>query len=454
MVALVGDNGAGKSTLVKAIAGVHQPDGGQILLGGRRVHLSSPQDAADAGIATVYQDLALCNNLDILANLYLGREIRVPKARVIGRFLARGRMSVEGRKVFDQLAITLPPLTTPVGNLSGGQRQAVAVARAILWGSSAVLFDEPTAALGVQQQAMVHSLIRRLRERGLGVLLVSHNLADVFALADRIVVLRLGRTARTFDPKAPLLTKWLRRSPAQTRSSVDQRRRQGLQPGERHYFHPRRRSWVSGRAGAHPTQGGPPSSGRAAAEQRRTRCAACCRSPGRHRRVLPAGELELPLDQKPLLPDTAVRISFDVLLGRDARSADRRDRSLYRFGERLHGGNTCCLGNEPWVAGWLGNSRQPRCWRWHRRISGPVGGPGTGPLLHCHTDWATRMARYAVRPPWGPGAIAVNDTFISNISSSVMSPSVGVAAGAAVVLTFALYTLVMHVVNLGAATRP
>ena len=202
VVALVGDNGAGKSTLVKAIAGVHQPDGGQILLGGRRVHLSSPQDAADAGIATVYQDLALCNNLDILANLYLGREIRVPKARVIGRFLARGRMSVEGRKVFDQLAITLPPLTTPVGNLSGGQRQAVAVARAILWGSSAVLFDEPTAALGVQQQAMVHSLIRRLRERGLGVLLVSHNLADVFALADRIVVLRLGRTAGTFDPKS------------------------------------------------------------------------------------------------------------------------------------------------------------------------------------------------------------------------------------------------------------
>ncbi len=201
VVALVGDNGAGKSTIVKAIAGVHQLDSGEILVNGHRVHLNSPQDAVDAGVATVYQDLALCNNLDILANLYLGRELRVPKPRLIARFLARGKMSVEGRKVFDQLAISLPSLTTPVSDLSGGQRQAVAVGRAILWGSSAVLFDEPTAALGVQQQAMVHSLIRRLRERGLGVLVVSHNLADVFALADRIVVLRLGRVAGIFEPK-------------------------------------------------------------------------------------------------------------------------------------------------------------------------------------------------------------------------------------------------------------
>jgi len=201
VVGLMGDNGAGKSTLVKVIAGNFPPSGGQILLEGRQVHFHKPVDARAAGIEVVYQDLALCNNLDILANLYLGRELRVPKPRLIARFMARGKMSVEGRKVFDQLAISLPSLTTPVSDLSGGQRQAVAVGRAILWGSSAVLFDEPTAALGVQQQAMVHSLIRRLRERGLGVLVVSHNLADVFALADRIVVLRLGRVAGTFDPK-------------------------------------------------------------------------------------------------------------------------------------------------------------------------------------------------------------------------------------------------------------
>ena len=201
IVALVGDNGAGKSTLVKAIAGVHQPDRGYISVRGKRVHLASPQDAAEVGIATVYQDLALCNNLDILSNLYLGRELRTPDRRVFRRFLARARMTVEGRRVLNELAISLPPLDARVGELSGGQRQAIAVARALLWGTSAVLFDEPTAALGVQQQAMVHSIIRHLKQRGLGVLIVSHNLADVFALSDRIVVLRLGRVAGTFVPK-------------------------------------------------------------------------------------------------------------------------------------------------------------------------------------------------------------------------------------------------------------
>ncbi|MFI5889801.1 ATP-binding cassette domain-containing protein [Actinoplanes sp. NPDC051513] len=196
VVALVGDNGAGKSTLVKAIAGTHRVDGGQILVDGEPVTISSPTDAAALGIETVYQDLALCDNLDVTANLYLGRE----KRRRRSALLDHEAMQAHAAAVIADLAAHLPVLDKPVAALSGGQRQAIAVSRAALWGSRIVLLDEPTAALGVAQTAMVYDLIRRLRDRGLAVVVISHNMADVFAVADRITVLRLGRNAGEFRP--------------------------------------------------------------------------------------------------------------------------------------------------------------------------------------------------------------------------------------------------------------
>ncbi len=194
VLALVGDNGAGKSTLVKALSGTSPLDTGEVRVGGRRVTISSPADAAHLGVETVYQDLALCDNLSVVANLYLGREVR----RL--RLLDRPTMRARAQEVVAQLAVTLPDLDRPVATLSGGQRQAVAVSRAVLWGSQVVLLDEPTAALGVEQTAMVYRLVRSLRDRGLGVVVISHNLSDVFAVADEIVVLRLGRNAGTFSP--------------------------------------------------------------------------------------------------------------------------------------------------------------------------------------------------------------------------------------------------------------
>lgn len=198
VVALVGDNGAGKSTTVKIISGAEQPDGGRLFFEGREIRLGGPADAEALGIQTVYQDLALCDNLDIVANLFLGRErTRQWIPGVLAR-LDEVQMEEAALPVFRELRIDLPPLATPVANLSGGQRQAVAVARAVLWGSKLVLLDEPTAALGVAQTRLVLDLIRRLAERGVGVLVISHNLSDVFEVADRIVVLRLGRTAGEF----------------------------------------------------------------------------------------------------------------------------------------------------------------------------------------------------------------------------------------------------------------
>jgi D-xylose transport system ATP-binding protein len=194
IVALVGDNGAGKSTLVKAIAGTHRIDGGSILIDGEPVEIGSPAAATRLGIETVYQDLALCDNLDVVANLYLGREVRRHRTP----FLNREEMERAAGAVIADLAARLPRLDAPVAALSGGQRQAVAVSRAALWGSRIVLLDEPTAALGVAQTAMVYQLVRSLRDRGLGVVVISHNMADVFAVADRIHVLRLGRNAGTF----------------------------------------------------------------------------------------------------------------------------------------------------------------------------------------------------------------------------------------------------------------
>jgi D-xylose transport system ATP-binding protein len=193
VVALVGDNGAGKSTLVKIIAGVIQSDGGTILFEGEPVHVHGPKDATALGIATVYQDLALCDNLDVVANLYLGHE-EVGGTRVLDE-ISMERVSGQ---IMKRLAVRIPSVRTPVVSLSGGQRQSVAVARATMGDPKVVMLDEPTAALGVSQTSQVLQLIRTLRDEGLGVVVISHSLSDVFEVSDRIVVLRLGRNAATF----------------------------------------------------------------------------------------------------------------------------------------------------------------------------------------------------------------------------------------------------------------
>ena len=199
VVALVGDNGAGKSTLVKTISGIYSPDDGRFYFGGDEVTISGPHDASVLGIATVYQDLALCDNLYVVANLFLGREPVSKGPAAVSRQLDETSMEHRAGELFQGLAVTIPNLRNEVGTLSGGQRQQVAVARSLLGDPRVVLLDEPTAALGVAQTAQVLALIKRLRERGLGLVVISHNLADVFEVADRIVVLRLGRRAGTFD---------------------------------------------------------------------------------------------------------------------------------------------------------------------------------------------------------------------------------------------------------------
>jgi D-xylose transport system ATP-binding protein len=198
VVALCGDNGAGKSTLTKIMAGVYRADEGEIIFEGKPVRVNSPEDASALGISTVYQDLALCENLDVVANLFLGREQGPAGLPPPLRMLDEDGMEARALDVLKGLAVKLPSVRRPVSFLSGGQRQAVAVSRAVLWGSNVVLLDEPTAALGVEQTAMVLRLVRQLRERGLGVVLISHNLSDVFRVADRIVVLRLGRLVASF----------------------------------------------------------------------------------------------------------------------------------------------------------------------------------------------------------------------------------------------------------------
>ena len=195
VIGLVGDNGAGKSTLIKTISGVYQPDTGEYFFEGHRVVVASPRDATALGIETVYQDLALCDNLDVVANLYLGRE---KAARGIG-LLDEVAMEQTAKRVVRELAIPITSVRSQIGTMSGGQRQGVAVTRAVMWTAKVVLLDEPTAALGVTQTRQVKDLIVRLRERGLGVVVISHNLADVFDVSDRIIVLRLGRRVATFD---------------------------------------------------------------------------------------------------------------------------------------------------------------------------------------------------------------------------------------------------------------
>jgi len=192
VVALVGDNGAGKSTLVKILSGVHPQDGGTITFGGSPVTIATPTDARDIGIETVYQDLSLCDNLDVVSNLWLGRELR--RNGVIDE------VEMEGRSwsLLRELSARISSVRVAVASLSGGQRQTVAIARSLIGEPSILILDEPTAALGVAQTAEVLNLIERLRERGLGVIIISHNIADVQAVADRIVVLRLGRNNGNF----------------------------------------------------------------------------------------------------------------------------------------------------------------------------------------------------------------------------------------------------------------
>ena len=199
VVGLVGDNGAGKSTLIKIISGAYHADAGHYIFDGREVAVNSPRDATALGIETVYQDLALCDNLDVVANLYLGRERTRTLIPGLVKIIEEIPMEQEANRIVNELHIRIPSIRSQVASLSGGQRQSAAVSRAVMWNSKVVLLDEPTAALGVEQTHQVKELIRRLRDRGLGVVVISHNLADVFDVCDRIIVLRLGKRGATFQ---------------------------------------------------------------------------------------------------------------------------------------------------------------------------------------------------------------------------------------------------------------
>ncbi len=195
VMALVGDNGAGKSTLIKCVAGIHTADGGEIVFDGQPVSIHGPKDSAKLGIEVVYQDLALCDNLDVVQNMYLGRE-----AHDFIQRLKEPEMEKRTAETMKSLAVTtIRSIRQPVATLSGGQRQSVAVARAVMWNSRLVILDEPTAALGVAQTEQVLELVARLAEQGLAVVLISHNLHDVFAVAHRITVLRLGRNIALYE---------------------------------------------------------------------------------------------------------------------------------------------------------------------------------------------------------------------------------------------------------------
>lgn len=195
VVAIVGDNGAGKSTLVKVLAGVHRADAGTVTFAGNEVTIGCPADARRLGIATVFQDLALCENLDVVQNLFLGNELRRPRLDEVA-------MEVRSWELLRQLSAKIPTVRIPVASLSGGQRQTVAIARSLLGEPTIIILDEPTAALGVAQTAEVLNLVERLRENGLGVIMISHNMEDVRAVADRVAVLRLGRNNGVFDVAA------------------------------------------------------------------------------------------------------------------------------------------------------------------------------------------------------------------------------------------------------------
>ncbi|WP_354702162.1 Fructose import ATP-binding protein FrcA [Paraconexibacter sp. AEG42_29] len=194
VMALVGDNGAGKSTLIKCIAGIHQIDGGEIVFDGKPVTMSGPKDSADLGIEVVYQDLALADNLDVVQNMFLGREELGSR-----RQLNEPLMEARAKKTLSDLSVTtIKSVRQTVAGLSGGQRQSVAVAKAVMWNSRLVILDEPTAALGVAQTRQVLDLVKRLGEQGLAVVLISHNLHDIFEVADSVTVLRLGQNVAEY----------------------------------------------------------------------------------------------------------------------------------------------------------------------------------------------------------------------------------------------------------------
>jgi ABC-type sugar transport system ATPase subunit len=193
VVGLVGDNGAGKSTLIKMISGVYQPDGGEIYVDGNKIEFSGPREARDLGIETIYQDLALAENLDVGSNIFLGRELKTPYLGGLIKTIDRHKMREESSEVLKRLDIQVPSLTQQIRNLSGGQRQAVAIARSIYWNARLMIMDEPTAALGVAEQRKVLTLVRTLAEQGVPVIIISHNMQDVFAVADRIVIMRRGK---------------------------------------------------------------------------------------------------------------------------------------------------------------------------------------------------------------------------------------------------------------------
>ena len=222
ILAIIGDNGAGKSTLIKALSGALQPDEGEIRLDGKQVHFRSPRDARRAGIETVYQDLAVAPALDIASNIFLGREAR--RRGPLGlalRILDKRAMRREAAQHFSDLKIGVQSMTQPVENLSGGQRQGVAVARAAKWAQRLAIMDEPTAALGVRETRQVLDLIRRVRERGLPVILISHDMPHVFELADRIQIMRLGRRVAMVTPHTHTMPEAVAIMTGATQSEVD-----------------------------------------------------------------------------------------------------------------------------------------------------------------------------------------------------------------------------------------
>ena len=211
VVGLLGDNGAGKSTLIKCISGVYQPDEGELYFEGRRSNFARPIDARQHGIETIYQDLALANNLDVGANIFLGREIKKSHLGGLVRMLDEPNMLRESRVALEGLDIHFPNLEQPIENLSGGQRQAVAIARAVYWDAKLMIMDEPTNNLGVPEQHKVLELIRKLRDQGVPVILITHTLPDVFAVADRLIVMHRGRKVtekRTADTNTQELVQW------------------------------------------------------------------------------------------------------------------------------------------------------------------------------------------------------------------------------------------------------
>jgi fructose transport system ATP-binding protein len=222
ILAVIGDNGAGKSTLIKALSGALQPDEGEIRLDDEPVHFRSPLDARRAGIETVYQDLAVAPALDISSNLFLGREARRggPLGSVL-RMLDKGRMRREAARHLSELQIGIQSINQAVENLSGGQRQGVAVARAAAWGRRLVIMDEPTAALGVKETRQVVDLIRRVRERGLPVILISHDMPHVFELADRIHIMRLGKRVAVVTPQTHSMPEAVAIMTGATRSELE-----------------------------------------------------------------------------------------------------------------------------------------------------------------------------------------------------------------------------------------